>query len=84
MKTRIIRIGNSQGIRIPKAILDQCGISGDVDIAAEDNHILIRSLSHPRDGWDRAFRKMAEKHDDALADGDESLSHVWDEREWQW
>jgi antitoxin MazE len=84
MRARIVRIGNSQGIRIPKPILEQSGIIEDVDIEVEDNQIIIRPLLKPRIGWDKAFRKMAENHDDTLIEGDESISHSWDEAEWQW
>jgi antitoxin MazE len=84
MRARIVRIGNSQGIRIPKPILEQSGITEDVDIEVENDRIIIRPLSKPRTGWDQAFRKMAENSDDKLIEGDESISHSWDETEWQW
>jgi antitoxin MazE len=84
MRARIVRIGNSQGIRIPKPILEQSGIIEDVDIEVEDNQIIIRPLLKPRIGWDKAFRKMADNHDDILIEGDEPISHSWDEAEWQW
>ncbi len=84
MRARIVKIGNSKGIRIPKPILEQSGITEDVDIEVQDNQILIRSLLKPRSGWDKAFRKMAENGDDMLIDAGESVSHSWDETEWQW
>lgn len=84
MRARIVKIGNSQGIRIPKPLLEQSGISGNVDIEVENNQIIIRALSKPRAEWDEAFRKMAENHDDLLIDGDEPILQSWDETEWQW
>jgi antitoxin MazE len=84
MRARIVKIGNSQGIRIPKPILEQSGITKDVDIEVENNQIIIRPLLKPRTGWDNAFRKMGENHDDMLIDGDEPISHSWDGTEWQW
>ena len=84
MRARIVKIGNSQGIRIPKPILEQSGITKDVDIKVENNQIIIRPLLKPRTEWDKAFRKMAENEDDMLIDGDELISHSWDETEWQW
>ena len=84
MRARIVKIGNSQGIRIPKPILEQSGITKDVDIEVENNQIIIRPLLKPRTGWDKAFRKMGENHDDMLIDGDEPISHSWDGTEWQW
>ena len=84
MKARIVKIGNSQGIRIPKPILEQSGITEDVDIEVENNRIIIRPLLKPRTGWDKTFRKMAENGDDMLIDADAPISHSWDETEWQW
>jgi len=84
MRARIVKIGNSQGIRIPKPILEQSGITEDVDIEVENNQIIIRPLLKARTGWDKAFRKMVENQDDMLVDGDEPILHSWDETEWQW
>jgi antitoxin MazE len=84
MRARIVKIGNSQGIRIPKPILEQSGITEDVDIEVEYNQIIIRPLLKPRTGWDKAFRKMAQNDDDMLIDADEPISRSWDETEWQW
>jgi antitoxin MazE len=84
MRARIVKIGNSQGIRIPKPILEQSGITEDVEIEVQDNQILIRPLLNPRSGWDTAFRKMAESGDDMLIGTGEPISHSWDETEWQW
>ncbi len=84
MRARIVRIGNSQGIRIPKPLLEQSGISEEVDIQLEDNKIVLRPLSKPREGWDRAFGEMADRGEDVLIAGEETISHSWDETEWQW
>ena len=84
MRARIVKIGNSKGIRIPKSLLDQSGIREDVDIEVENNQIIIRPISKPRAGWDEAFRKMAENDDDLLMDSQAPILHSWDETEWQW
>jgi len=84
MRARIVKIGNSQGIRIPKPILEQTGIVEDVELEVEKNQIIIRPLSNPRAGWDTAFKTMSEKKDDELISGSENISHSWDEEEWQW
>ena len=83
VKTRIIRIGNSQGIRIPKPLLEQSGISGDVELEVEDNKIVIYPVAQPRRGWDKAFASMAEHGDDQLLDPNNASSQ-WDAEEWQW
>jgi len=84
MRGRIVKIGNSQGIRIPKPILEQTGIMEDVELEVDNNQIIIRPVSDPRDGWNFAFKTMAKKEDDALIHGTENISDSWDEEEWQW
>jgi len=68
MKARIVRIGNSQGLRIPTPVLEQTGLSGEVVLAVEGNTIVIRSATRTRVGWDDAFRAMRAAGDDALVD----------------
>lgn len=84
MRARIVKIGNSQGIRIPKPLLEQTGIMDDVELEVEQNQIIIRSVSNPRSGWDDAFKAMADSGDDIIMDEADNISHSWDEDEWQW
>ncbi len=83
VKTRIIKIGNSQGIRIPKILLDQTNLSEEVELELQENQIVIRP-SHPiRYQWEEQFKLMAEGGDDALLD-DVPTPTLWDEEEWEW
>jgi antitoxin MazE len=84
MRARIVKIGNSQGIRIPKPLLEQTGIMDDVELDVDKNQIIIRPVSNPRDGWDDAFKAMADSGDDMIIDESENISHSWDDNEWQW
>ena len=84
MRARVIKIGNSKGLRIPKPILEQTGIVDDVEIEVEKNQIIIRPVKDVRDGWDDAFKLMGQKGDDDLIIEDDNISHSWDEEEWQW
>ena len=59
MKATIIKIGNSQGIRIPKPILEQCGFEKEVELEVHENELLIRSSKQPRKNWGKAFQTMA-------------------------
>ena len=83
MKARIIQIGNSRGIRIPKAVLEQAHLSEEVQIEAEPDRIVISSTHFPREGWDETFRLMAERGDDRLLEEPPPLTS-FDEVEWQW
>lgn len=84
MKARIVRIGNSKGIRIPKPLIEQTGLSDEVTIEAEGNQLVIRAVRRPRAGWGEAFRAMAATGDDHLLDADVTTPSEWDRREWQW
>lgn len=82
IRARIIKIGNSQGIRIPKPLLEQSGISEEVEIEVQDNYLIIRATPQSRVGWDEAFLTMASQHDDVLLDNVNTTE--WDQLEWEW
>ena len=82
VKVNIVRIGNSRGIRIPKTLLEQCGLEGELELVPEGNQLILRSAASPRRGWDQAYRAMAERGDDGLLDAD--TKNVFDESEWEW
>lgn len=82
MKARIVRVGNSRGVRLPKPLLDEAGLGEEVDIHAEPGRIIIEAAVRPRAGWAEAARSMAERGDDALLDGPTPTS--FDNEEWTW
>ena len=83
-KTNIVRIGNSRGVRIPKTILEQCHLDGQVELEPRGDHLVIKSATKPREGWEEAFRPMAERGDDAMLEGDVPVETTWERDEWQW
>lgn len=83
MRAEIIRIGNSKGLRIPKSVLEQCGIKTTVDLKVVDHSLIVTPYEEARAGWEKEFQLMSKNEDDALLDAD-SLSASWDEDEWQW
>jgi antitoxin MazE len=84
MRTRIVKIGNSQGVRIPKLLLERSNLAEEVELEAHDDRIIIRSARQPRQGWEVAFREMATRGDDELLDREAPARNRWDEDEWQW
>jgi antitoxin MazE len=84
MKTRIVRIGNSQGIRIPRPLLEQTGLHGEVEIIAQNETLLIRPARKPREGWEAAAAELARHGEDALLDDVPPSLSRWDEKEWEW
>ncbi len=82
LKTKIIQIGNSQGIRLAKPILEQAGITDDVELRVEDGQIIIQAANRQRLGWDIMFRSMVLRGDDAMLDP--VIQTDWDETERSW
>lgn len=82
MKTSIIRIGNSRGIRIPKTVFAQCGFEEEVEMEVNGRELILHSPRRPRENWDAAFAQMAKRKDDRLLDASTSTS--WDDKEWEW
>lgn len=85
MKTKLIRIGNSQGVRIPKPLIEESGLSEEIEMILRDNEIVLRSVEKTRKDWDEAFEEMARQEDDRLLDKEEAeRPGEWDETEWTW
>jgi antitoxin MazE len=82
MKTRLVRIGNSIGVRIPKAILKQSELPEEVDLSVSRHRIVIRPARHPREGWKEAFFKAGAGKEELLID--DNLQTDWDRDEWRW
>ena len=82
MKIPVIPIGNSKGIRIPKAILEQCNITGDVSLEVKDDSIIIKPVQDkPRKSWGEYFKKMKDEKDDKLVVNDRIDLEMED---WEW
>jgi antitoxin MazE len=84
MKSKIVKIGNSQGIRIPKPLIEQLGIDQEIEILIEENRLVIVPAEHIRAGWESSFQAMARRGDDRLLDEDEAIETKWDKEEWEW
>ena len=86
MKARIVKIGNSRGIRIPKPLLEQTGLGEKVEIHVEDDRLVIApsepDSAPPRAHWADAFKEMAAMGDDILLDGDVAPQTQWED-EWE-
>ncbi len=82
MKTRIIRIGNSRGIRIPKSFIEDAGLESEVQIRVVESGVLIEKVHSPRAGWSEAAEKLRERGEDGLLD--ESVLSDFDVSEWEW
>ena len=86
MRQRIVRIGNSRGVRLPASMLAEAQLAeGDeVEVSAEIGQIMLRRTKRPREGWGERFAEMAKYEDDRLVDGDQLSASTWDATEWEW
>jgi len=66
MEISIIQIGNSKGFRLSKTILERYNITDKAEMILEKGQIILRPISEPRKGWDKAFKKMHEEGEDQL------------------
>jgi antitoxin MazE len=92
MRTRIVRIGNSRGIRIPKRLLEQTGLGPEVELEVQGQQIIIRRASHPREGWEESIIRAQgeatpedEQEEAALLRDMEAMGPTeFDRFEWEW
>jgi antitoxin MazE len=79
METTIIKIGNSKGLRLSKAILEKYNINEKVEIILEKGRIILKPIEKPRQDWDKAFQKMHLENDDQLLINDVFDSEKFEE-----
>ena len=82
MKTKIIRIGNSRGVRIPKPLLEQAGLADQVILRVIDDGIVIEPADKPRANWAEAASVLHGRGEDGLLG--EPVETDFDETEWVW
>jgi antitoxin MazE len=81
-KTRIVQIGNSRGIRVPKLLLDEADLPEEVELHAEPGRLVVRSAKHPRAGWAEAARAMKIRGEDTMLDP--AAPTKFDDEDWKW
>ena len=82
MKARLVRIGNSRGVRLPKPVIHEAGLTDEVEVHVRNGAVIIRAAVRPRSGWAEAARLARQRGDDRLMD--EPTVTRFDRREWQW
>jgi len=81
VKARIVSIGNSQGVRIPKPLLEHAGLAGEVELHAESGRIVIAAVRRARAGWAEAAAQLHHRGEDGLL---ETPPPAFDDEEWEW
>lgn len=82
MKSRLIRIGNSRGVRLPKPLIEAAGLDEEVEVQIRGNTLVITSPRHSRAGWAEAAKQLRERGDGPLLD--EPTKTRFDDEEWHW
>ena len=82
MKTRLVRIGNSRGVRLPKTIIEQAGLTEEVELGVRDGAVVIARTASTRSDWAAAARQMRQRDEDRLLDAPTPTR--FDEKEWDW
>ncbi len=82
MKSKLVRIGNSRGVRLPKPLIEQAGLADEVELRVRAGAIIISPANGPRDGWTEAAKQLRERKEDGLIDGPTPTR--FDGEEWQW
>jgi len=91
LPAKLVRIGNSRGVRLPKSVIDEAGLKDKVEISVSNNQVIIRpaGADRPRAGWAESIKAAVAKHGNQLTEEDREwlnapLDSEWDEKEWTW
>ena len=82
MKAKLVQIGNSRGVRLPKPMIEEAGLNDDVDIHVVEGSIVITSNVKPRRSWADSAKRLHDQNGDVLLD--QANSTAFDETEWKW
>jgi antitoxin MazE len=82
MKTRLVQIGNSRGVRLPKPMIEEAGLDDEVELQVRDGAVIIKALRDSRSGWEDAAKELRNKSGDTLLDPP-TPTH-FDEEDWEW
>lgn len=83
MKTKLVSIGNSKGVRIPASVIKECGLRDELDLHVENGVVVLAPARGVREGWSAAFERMATARDDETIMPD-SFENDFDSEEWTW
>ena len=82
MKTTLIQIGNSKGIRIPKSLIEQYQLSGEIELIPSKIGLLLKSSLKARNGWEDVFKKSEPEQKNSDDSVWQSVSNKFDNEEW--
>ena len=74
MRSRLIQIGNSRGVRLPKSVIEEAELGSELDLQVVDGAVIIRSAHTPRKGWAEAAQACQNDNEDNLSDWDNTTN----------
>lgn len=81
MRTRLIRIGDARGVRLPQSVIEKAQLDDELEVEVVGGAVVIRGTHGPRDGWSEAAGTCAAAEDDRFEDWDVLTDESWDGRE---
>ena len=81
---KLVAIGNSRGVRIPKAMIEQVGLADEVELEVVDGAIVIRRKRRPREGWAEAAKLLAERGEELPPEILDTTETEWMRDHWRW
>ena len=82
MKAKLVQIGNSRGVRLPKPIIEQVGLLDEVELIVRDGAVVISAVQPARHGWADAAAALSARREDTMLDP--YTPNDFDAREWEW
>jgi len=82
VRSKIVAVGNSRGVRIPRALLGDARIGDEIELIADGDELLVRRLARPRQGWASEFAAMHDAADDRMLDP--IAPTRFDDEDWEW
>ena len=80
MRTNLIKIGNSKGVRITSNIIKECELGNGIEIKVLDKKVIVEAIREPRLDWNNSFEKMHKNKEDVLVN---ESSNDFD-KDWEW
>jgi len=83
MRAKLVRIGNSRGVRLPKAMIEEAGLGDELELTVRDGEIVIaRVKKKVREGWAEAFKDMAQREQGKWDDLDDFYEVMLPDEDW--
>ncbi len=84
MISRLINIGNSKGVRIPKKLIKKYELGEEIEIKPINGGLLLCKKEGGRTNWDEQIKSAIAGGDLPEKDPFKNINNEWDNTEWTW